>query len=188
MIITYIRSSSYTCHELCPMKWFIEYNLGWRGPSGIKAEKGTVVHKVLEILAIIKLKQQQGKTYFTDDIVGRIYVNKYDLDKIIDKCTDFYEKHSVHKWKPIDRKHCHKWVYKAIEYDNGLYDPRNNIIVQPEQSFDIVIDKPWSKYEYTLPDGKVISGNLSIKGTIDQISQIDDDTYQILDWKGLPGS
>ena len=59
MIITYLRSSSYGCHDMCPMKYFLEYNLGWRGPSNIKAEKGTVVHKVLEILAIIKLKQQE---------------------------------------------------------------------------------------------------------------------------------
>lgn len=183
MIITYLRSSSYGCHEMCPMKYFLEYNLGWRGPSNIKAEKGTVVHKVLEILAIIKLKQQEGRTYFNDDILGRIYVDKYDLDDLITRCTDYYQEHSIHEWKPLDRTHCSKWTYKAIEYNNGEFDPRNSEIVQPEQSFDITIAKPWAEYEYVLPDGKILKGNFGIKGTIDQISKIDDETYRILDWK-----
>lgn len=183
MIITYLRSSSYGCHDMCPMKYFLEYNLGWRGPSNIKAEKGTVVHKVLEILAIIKLKQQEGRTYFNDDIAGRVYVDKYDLDDLIYKCTDYYQSHSIHKWKPIDWKHCIQWTYKAIEYNDGEYDPRNNEIVQPEQAFDITLDMPWAEYEFDSPDGGKMTGNFGIKGTIDQITKIDDETYQILDWK-----
>lgn len=39
---------------MCEQQFFIEYVLGWRGPSNQKADKGTIVHKVLEILAIIK--------------------------------------------------------------------------------------------------------------------------------------
>ena len=61
MIITYFRSSSYNAHNMCPQQYFIEYNLGWRGLSGQKADKGTIVHKVLEILAFIKMYQQDEK-------------------------------------------------------------------------------------------------------------------------------
>ena len=188
MIITYLRSSSYGCHSMCEMKYFIEYNLGWSGPPNIKAEKGTVVHKVLEVLAIIKLNQQNNVDIFEDEIVGKIDCNNYDLDDIIDKCTQYYKKHSTNKWKHtgLDEKHCKQWVYKALEYDGGEFDPRKAHIIQPEQSFDITIDRDWAKYEYVMPDGREISGNLAIKGTIDQISKIDDNTYQILDWKGLP--
>jgi hypothetical protein len=35
--------------------------LGWRGPSNKKADKGTIVHKVLEILAVIKQGLQDNK-------------------------------------------------------------------------------------------------------------------------------
>ena len=38
---------------MCEQQYFGEYVLGWRGPSGQKADKGTICHKVLEILAVI---------------------------------------------------------------------------------------------------------------------------------------
>ena len=185
MIVTYLRSSSYGCHEMCPMKFYIEYNLGWRGSTNIKAEKGTVVHKALEILAKIKLCQQNNELDFIDDVVGYVSVNEYDLDNIIEKCADYYEKHSENTWNPtgLDKRHCKQWTYKALEYNGGEFDPRNAKIVQPEQAFDITIDKPWAEYEYTTVDGEVLKGNFAIKGTIDQISEVDEDTHQILDWK-----
>ena len=54
IIVTYFRSSSYNTHSMCEQQYFLEYVLGYRGPSGQKADKGTIVHKVLEILAVIK--------------------------------------------------------------------------------------------------------------------------------------
>jgi len=89
------------------MKWFLEYNLGWRGPTNTKAEKGTVVHKVLEVLAIIKKMQQNGRKRFDDDIAGRINVDNYDLDAIIHDCNQFYKKHSDNTWNPtgLDERH-----------------------------------------------------------------------------------
>ena len=53
IIVTYFRSSSYNTHSMCEQQYFLEYVLGYRGPSGQKADKGTIVHKVLEILAVI---------------------------------------------------------------------------------------------------------------------------------------
>ena len=152
-------------------------------PPNVKAEKGTVVHKALEILANIKLHQQQGKSHFEDDVYGTVDVNNYDLDDIIYECTQYYKKHSQNEWVPLDEKHCSKWTYKALEYNDGEFDPRNAEIVKPEDAFDITIEHDWAKYEYEMPDGSHIEGNLAIKGTIDQISKVDNDTYQILDWK-----
>ena len=54
MIITYLRSSSYGTHSMCPQQYMMEYILGIRSPSNQKADKGTIVHKVMEILAYIK--------------------------------------------------------------------------------------------------------------------------------------
>jgi len=182
-IITYLRSSSYGCHDMCPMKYYLEYNLGHKGPPNIKAEKGTIVHKVLEVLADVKLHGQNGRKRFDDEIAGRINLANYDIDKIVDKCYDYYSSHSVNTWKPLDRKHCRAWTYKALEYNKGEHDPRNSDIVKAEQAFDIEITKPWAMYDYELPDGERLKGFLSIKGTIDQVSRINKNTYQILDWK-----
>lgn len=186
MIITYFRSSSYNAHSMCEQQYFSEYVLGIRGPSGQKAVKGTVTHKVLEILAVIKKAQQDNINEINDDIVGKINVNKYNLNTIIEKTYKYYENaESHHKWSIKDYKDCHSWVMKAITDYGAKFDPRNQDIVLPEQHFDIVINKPWAKYSYDTSNGK-LEGNLAIKGTIDLITKVDDNTLEIVDYKGLP--
>lgn len=183
MIITYFRSSSFNTHCNCEMQYFGEYVLGWRGPSGLKADKGTIVHKVLEILAIIKFAQQNDQTIIDDDIVGKISTKKYNLDKIINIVYDHYSASNPHhKWLDKDRMDCYNWVHKAIEFNSGMFDPRNRNIVCPEQQFDFEINKPWAKYSYDTPNGK-IKGNLALKGTIDLITKVDDNFLEIIDWK-----
>ena len=121
--------------------------LGWRGPSGQKADKGTIVHKVLEILAFIKKGTQDNLQNITDDIIGNIDCYNYSLDNIIDRVYNYYvTKNHHHIWKDKDKKDCHGWVYKALEFNNGMFDPRNRNIVSPELHFDIEIKKPWARY------------------------------------------
>jgi hypothetical protein len=144
------------------------------------------VHKVLEILAVIKKAQQDDVKVIDDDVVGKIDISNYSLDVIIEQVYKYYsEANSHHKWTPKDYKDCHAWVYKAIEFNNGMFDPRNRHILCPEQHFDIEIKKPWSAYSYDTPEGK-LEGNLAIKGTIDLITLVNDNTIEIIDWKGLP--
>lgn len=183
MIITYLRSSSYGTHSFCEQQYFIEYNLGYRSPSNKKADKGTIVHKVLEILAGIQLAIQNNDNTYDDDILGSINVNSYNLDHIIEQVYNYYSgqfKH--HQWEVKDFKDCHAWVYKALVDHNGAFDPRTRLIVRPEQHFDIVIDKPWADYKYETSDG-VIEGKLAIKGTIDLITKVNDNTLEVIDWK-----
>ena len=183
MIITYFRSSSYNTHTLCEQQYFGEYVLGWRGPSGFKATKGTIVHKVLEILAIIKKTQQDNVLTFQDDIIGLVDINKYDLNLIIEQVYNYYEKaEPYHKWTNKDLTDCKNWVNKAIQFNNGMFDPRNRNILCPEQHFDFEITKPWAKYSYSV-DGKKLEGNLAMKGTIDLITLVNDTTIEIVDWK-----
>lgn len=183
MIITYFRSSSYNTHNMCEQQYFFDYVLGYRSPSNKKADKGTIVHKALEILAFIKYYQQQGKTTFVDDILGEINIEDYNLDSIIESIYLYYTSHFTHhSWSSTDYKDCYNWTYKAINYENGIFDPRNRHILYPEQQFDIVIDKPWAQYKYDTPTG-IIEGNLAIKGTIDLITKPNDNTLEIVDWK-----
>lgn len=168
---------------MCEQQFFIEYVLGWRGPSGQKADKGTIVHKVLELLAVIKKAQQDKLILVNDDIAGQILVNNYDIDNLFDIVYTYYTNaNNHHKWTDKDKKDCRNWVQKTIEFNNGMFDPRNREIVCPEQHFDIIIDKPWAKYSYETPEGK-LEGNLALKGTVDLITKIDDNFYEIIDWK-----
>jgi hypothetical protein len=64
-----------------------------------------------------------------------------------------------------------------------MFDPRKRDIVAPEPHFDFEIDEPWAKYEYKMPDGEVLQGNLRVKGTIDLVTRITPKAYEVIDWK-----
>lgn len=180
MIITYLRSSSYGTHSMCEQQYFLEYVLGYRSPSGKKADKGTIVHKVMEILAHIRLNQQNNIEIYEDDILGSININNYNLQDLIDGVYNYYTTNlKNHEWKPVDYRDCKKWVEKTLEIQNGNFDPRNQNIVRPEQKFDIEIKKPWAYYDYN----NNLKGYLAIKGTIDLIAQANENTLEIIDYK-----
>jgi len=168
---------------MCPMQYFIEYNLGMKSPSNKKADKGTICHKVFEILAFIKLNKQNNSKYFEDDIVGNIDITNYSLSELIEQVYNYYtSRFTHHEWTPKDFKDCTNWIHKALDYGNGMFDPRNRDIICPEQHFDIPITKDWAKYDYPTKEGR-LKGTLGIKGTIDLITKVNDETYEIIDWK-----
>jgi len=183
-LITYFRSSSYNTHDDCEQRWFLEYNLGWKFPSQwIATDKGTIVHKVLEVLATIKKGQQDGLKVITDDVVGEVSTKKYNIDNIVDSAFGYYSKSADHHaWASKDLEDCRDWVNIARRFNNGIFDPLNRTIVAPEQHFDFVLEEPWAKYCYYIGEEK-LEGHLALKGTIDLITDIGDGMYEIIDWK-----
>ena len=173
--IVYFRSSSFNSHRMCPMQYYMEYTLGWRGKSGKKADKGTIVHKILEISAFAKKGLQDGHKTFQDSKIGKVETANYDpsyLNEIIDKVYEYYTSRTPHhKWLPLDLKHCRKWVWKIFEDHDGMFDPKNRLVVDAEPHFDFEIEEDWAAYKYELDDGTVLEGNLSLKGTIDLINR-----------------
>jgi len=134
-------------------------------------------------LAVIKKAQQDNTENINDDVIGSININQYNLNTIIEKVYKHYtDATQHHKWSLKDYKDCHAWVYKAIEFNGGMFDPRNRNILSPEQHFDFVIDKKWAEYEFETPEGK-LSGKLALKGTIDLVTLANEKTIEIIDWK-----
>jgi hypothetical protein len=197
------------------------YILGKTVSTNLKTEKGTVVHKVLEILAGLKLAYQNtGKYEYEDENIGKVKctkdnflkletlsdeaveaINKSMINKdtyidqprikyghqrygvkiveeIIQRSFDYYKDKSNHSWGKTDFKDCTNFTWLALDHNGGDFDPRKRTIVSPEQSFNFIIEEDWAK----LPDG----GYLGLKGTIDLTTEIDDETIEIIDWKGLP--
>lgn len=209
------------------MQYFLTYVLGYTFPAGKKAEQGTIVHKVLECLAMIKkeLQLNPDATFIDDPQLGKVefdsstwlnitFLKSSDISKInlsrksksiykspctiedghmrrgvslvediFDKSFEYYKSKSSHDWKPADRRDCHNWTWMALDYRNGMFDPRLRTIVDAEPHFDIEIDRPWSKFEYEDAAGEKISGNLAIKGTIDLITEVAPGIFEIVDWK-----
>jgi len=184
--VTYIRSSSYGCHDMCQMKAFGEYTLGWSGPGNLKADKGTMTHKALELLACAKLAQQQGqKTYVDEEFFGELSsdVDTLDVDNIIERVYEHYSQaFTQHNWQTKDLKDVRLWTWKALHFKNGAFDPRKRTIVAPEAPFDLELKDDWAKYEYDYM-GKTISGQLSIKGTIDLVTELSPGVLEVVDWK-----
>jgi hypothetical protein len=174
---------------MCEQQYFIEYVLGRRGSSNKKADKGTIVHKVLEILAVMKKAQQDNLKTIEDDIIGTIDLSVSDMfdDKFVlslsNSIYNYYtSQFSHHEWFDKDRKDCILWVSKTLRSNNRLFDPRLRNVFRVEQHFDFSIDKDWAKYIYD-NNGEKLEGQLSVKGTIDLITQLDDNTLEIVDWK-----
>jgi len=193
MLVTYIRSSSYNNYAFCQMQYFLTYVLGHQSDSGKKAELGTIVHKVMEVLASLKkfMQDNPSRKYLKieDDALGevKVHVDKFMDDffvvSLVDRSFDFYTGSSKNKFTAGDRKTCLNLSWDALQYNDGQFDPRILNVVASEPHFDIEIDEDWAKYEYELPNGEKVSGNLAIKGTIDLVTQPEDGIIEVIDWK-----
>ena len=193
MIVTYLRSSSYNNYAYCEMQYFMTYVLGYQSLSGKKADLGTIVHKVMEALASLKKELQNDTSAkninIIDDALGEIAVTKNALYKdtiiktLLDKSFEYYSNRSPHNtFSKSDKQNCLSMCFDTIQFNNGQFDPRNRHIVEAEPHFDIPIEEEWAKYQYEI-DGKVINGQLAIKGTIDLVTQVDENTMEIVDYK-----
>lgn len=225
--ITYIRSSLFSQINFCEHQYFLNYVLGLSESSNHKAELGTCTHKILEILAKIKLDlQSRPTTCYTDPYyeIDIPYITKLDLTKedilpdlevdrinstriakdrykwdcfikyghkrygkdlveyLIKKVFERCSKDSKHDWKRVHLSDVSNYVWIALDYKGGIFDPRKRDIVAPETYFDFEVTEPWGKYNYEL-NGTVVSGNLKLRGTIDLVTKLDEDTYEIVDWK-----
>ena len=117
MLITYVRSSSYNNYDSCQMQYFITYVLGHQSDSGKKAELGTIVHKVMEVLAGLKKFQQDNKRRkyleIVDDAVGKVRAHKDKLltdelvEELLDLSFDSYTENSKHTWRPAAVSYTH---------------------------------------------------------------------------------
>lgn len=184
MIICYHRSSSLGTLEFCEQQYFLEYNLGWRNKTNKKAVMGTIVHRALQVLGDKSVAVREGKKIVENDDIQNLTLDECDDLELITKLAfDYYSKHEgdvglTNK----ELRTCTNWLYKAVSYNDGELDPRNQDIHSTELFFDIEIDKPWAAYKYDI-GGRTIEGNLSIKGTIDVIANEGENYYQILDYK-----
>jgi len=189
MITLYFRSSSLGSWDYCQMQYFMVYGLGWQQPTSVKANLGTVVHKVLECLAQCKQRLQYGEKpgmRIEDSELGIIKFTNNQLNsnkfviKLLDMSYNYYTSHdkvNVYDNKQ-DYEFCRQMIDACLSYNNGQFDPRKTRIVAPEKSFDLEINEPWAEFEYNGEKRK-----LRIKGTMDLITETAPDTLEYVDYK-----
>jgi len=192
MLITYFRSSSYNEWGLCQQQYFLDYVLGIPQDANKRAEMGTTFHKVMECLANATLAVKAGESVFVDRQLGSIPVDSLRLhtSQFVDQIFNLVYNHytfpgrSKNTFTITDKRTIYAWVYNTLEGCFGLFDPRKRNIVAAEPHFDFLIEEPWTHYEFENPHGgEPIVGQLGIKGTIDLVTQVKDDMYEVIDWK-----
>lgn len=183
MYINFMRSSSFNAYSMCPMRYFIDYSLLRPGLSGFSADKGTVYHKIMEIVAICKKNNDAGKKMYVDEICGKLKTSNYNLDEIINKVFAHYSNlMTQHNWTNKELKEIKEWIKKAQEYDDGKWYPANLDVVDTEVKFDIELVKPWAQYKFNVCN-KEYSGFLRLKGSIDLVLRLNQQSYIGLDHK-----
>lgn len=189
MITTYLRSSGFNGHDMCPQQYFLSYILGIPQKPNKKAEMGTVVHKVMEGLAAAKYALQQNIFVFNDEVFGEVnftegmlYSDNF-VDHLYEMSHNYYTTRSPNEYTEKDKKTMREWTFKPLRMLNGAFDPRNRDVVAPELHFDFEIDEPWADYEFEMPDGNILKGKLAMKGTIDLVTRVGDEIYESIDWK-----
>ena len=124
-------------------------------------------------------------TYMYDCLVpeSHLRVGISVVEDLIDRATKYYSKYEDSgDFTAIDKKDIANFSWIPLELFSREYDPRNRNIFCPEKPFEIEIDAEWAYYNFVLKDAEIY-GAYRIKGTIDLITQIDDDTLEIVDWK-----
>ena len=146
---------------------------------------GTITHKVMQILGDKKLAILNSKKFVNDEELGKkLSLKDCDNIKLInDMAFDYYSSNFPEvNITEADRRTCNRWAEKAVAYNDGILDPRNQNVFATELFFDFEIKKPWAKYSYDL-GGKKVEGYLAIKGTVDLIVEQSDGYYEIIDYK-----
>lgn len=185
MLIFYIRSSSQGTWELCQFQYFLKYLLNLDDKTNFKAEFGNMVHKGLELLSHRKLCEQNGIKVYFDEESGKTF----DVDKItIESAAEFGFQHylkinkSNTNWSPDTLNNVLEQVKNVTDCSGGIFNPLNRTIVSPEKYFDITINEDWAYYDY--PNGNErVKGFLSIKGTMDLVTEVGPNSLEYIDYK-----
>jgi hypothetical protein len=145
----------------------------------------------MECLALGKKAVQDGERSFTDDVVGNVNIGETRLNTpqfvewLFEESFNHYSApdKSIHKYYPRDKRDIWRWCCDTLEFQDGMFDPRRRTIVDAEPHFDFPIEEDWAHYQYQLPNGDTLEGQLHVKGTIDLLTQVTPSVYETIDWK-----
>jgi hypothetical protein len=177
MEIKKISASSYKLESHCQMAWFIQQVLNWQFRPGKAADLGTITHAALEILAEIRLGQQQNIISIETEI-GHINVSDFDIDDIVNRTFHFYVEKPEYKnnpWTNKDLFQVRKYVDVVLNHNNGQFNPLTRVVESTEKYISFEIQEPWA----ILPDNSY----LRITGFVDLVTRVNYNTLEITDYK-----
>lgn len=172
MKIANCSPSSINLYKNCQFAYYLRYCVGLESKAGKAALQGTIVHKALQMIAYLA---KRGNTSVDPFVI---------LEWAWDRCCKAnphveIRKHTTKKDKytgllqeAADFKKCKNDLQTVL--DDQFYDPRQ---------MDIIGIEKWFKME--MPGEAWICNNnqFAIRGFMDLVRKIDDNTIEIIDWK-----
>jgi hypothetical protein len=147
MLITYIRSSSYNNWDFCQMQYYLNYVLGMPRSSSKKADQGTIVHKVMEVLANCKKSMQetpifdppilQDSYYFDDEHIGKVIWTEEDFLKPTALSNEHVDKINKTRINKDKYKHDAHIPYNTVHYGVDMVE---DIF---ERAYDYYSEEDW---------------------------------------------
>lgn len=161
MKITQCSASSINTYRSCEFKYWLQYIIGLKSPSGKAAVLGTIVHQVMENMARLK---KRGKTN-----VDPLWL----FERAWNENPHIELRKYTNRGLSADYKKCQESVNKVV---SGSYNPYNlDNIVGIERWFELEMPgKEWLTIE---------NKPFKVRGFIDLVHKIDENTIEIIDWK-----
>jgi hypothetical protein len=190
MKIYSLSASKIKSYKMCPFKFYLEYHLQLGTGTTFAAEQGSMVHVVLEKMGQdvkdgIPKKESNIFNYWMDEVlyayqeegIWKLSPKALEREKQCIGCEYNLDGHCQIANMPIDNfEGCPKdeyedalWLVQKVLNDESVNSPLNKKILDVEQLFKIQI-----------PDG---NSNITINGIIDVITELDNDTIEIVDYK-----
>ncbi len=156
-------ASSYDLYSFCEWKFFLQQILGFVDIAGAAALMGTISHNVLEILSQASInKHDKNSKIWNIDYLWNICYNHYSQ-----KMPEIMSEIKNDKLNKV----C-KGIHNLLESD---YTPIRDNTIGVEIKFSIPIkEKP-----FFIKDNEYFK----IRGRIDRVDKINDDTIEIIDYK-----
>jgi ATP-dependent helicase/DNAse subunit B len=158
MEINYLRASSIGTYKDCQFKYFLDYTCGLQSPAGKKALLGTIFHWIYEALARCK---KTGHYKLNDKYSDPNYLLQVAWARFTKENPQF-------EYTKADWKFVHKLVNEMM---HSKLNPLKLDILATEKQFEIDLDLPG------------FGENCKLRGTIDLVTKLDDETLHVVDWK-----
>lgn len=159
MKITSISPSSAGTYQDCSWKYYLQKIIGYPSTASPKMACGTVVHKVCELLAKFKQRNKTASVFCDPD-----YLLDISIKHVFKKEGLEYTKEHV--------DFCRKQLKVILK---SPYSPLEREVLFTEHGFELQIKRP----------GLELDGDnyFVIRGIIDRVDLIDEDTIEVLDYK-----
>lgn len=177
MRVVKCSASAINTYRHCPFSYFLSYILGMETKTGKAALQGTIVHRVLEIMA--------GRTKRGKSEIDPMVLLHHVWDKLVDKSpgieirkvTTRTDPATGNKKEAADFKKCRVALETVL--GDPFYNPYSLKIVDVERWF--ALEMPDEEWRCCDKDGEL--HQFAVRGFIDLVHEIDQDTIEVVDWK-----